>query len=103
MTDSTPPPSDPAAQVADQFGSPAIPRIYINGFTLGTSLSDVYMLASTAGTPAAVILMSFTTAKTLAKQLGELISDFEKITGQSLLTMEDIQNAASKSDEAGKQ
>jgi len=69
---------------------PEIPRLYMNGFSVGSSLSDMYVLAHTAGTPSALLLMSFTTAKTLAQRLSEMIADFEKMTGQTLLTMDDI-------------
>ncbi len=71
-----------------------LPKLYINGFLAGTSLSDVFVLAQTAGSPVAVLLMSFTTAKTLVRQLGDLLSDLEKTTGQEVLAMEDIHEAS---------
>jgi hypothetical protein len=72
----------------------SMPKIYINGFSVGMSLSDIYILTEIAGSPSAMLLMSFTTAKTLAQHLMRAVSDFESMTGQSLLTMEDVHQAA---------
>jgi hypothetical protein len=76
---------------------PEMPKLYINGFSVGSSLSDIFVIAQTAGTPVALLLMSFTTAKTLAQQLNHLIIEFERVTGQTLLTMDDIKRAVSES------
>jgi hypothetical protein len=91
--------SDQTAQPFDLTQRPAYPTLYINGFSAGTSFSDVFVLAQTAGNPSALLLMSFTTAKTLARQLGDLLSDLEKATGQNILTMDDIQEAEIKAGE----
>jgi hypothetical protein len=86
------------AQSVNEHGSEpsslqGVQRLYINGFSVGMSLSDIYMVVETAGIPSAVILLSFTTAKTLVDTLGKVVSQFEEMTGQKLLTMEDIQKA----------
>jgi hypothetical protein len=87
---------DQSVQLIDIMQSREVPKLYINGFSIGTSLSDVFVIAQTAGSTSAVLLMSFTTAKTLVRQLGDLVSDFEQMTGQELLTMEDIKEATDK-------
>lgn len=71
----------------------SVQRLYINGFTVGTSLSDIFVIADTAGVTSAMLLMSFTTAKTLVQELGRAVTTFEEMTGRTLLTMDDIQKA----------
>jgi hypothetical protein len=73
--------------------SQPIPKLYINGFGVGISYSDIYIMAQTAGEPTAFIMLSFTTAKTLAQELGKVVAEFEEKTNQDLLTMADIQKA----------
>jgi hypothetical protein len=67
-----------------------IAHVYLNGFLLGQSLSDVTIVTQTNGNPSAVLNMSFTTAKSLAIELEKVITKFEQITGHTLLTMDDI-------------
>ncbi|MFH0824026.1 MAG: hypothetical protein V2B18_14850 [Pseudomonadota bacterium] len=69
---------------------PNVVKLYVNGLTVGISLSDVFMIVKSGPTPSAVIQMSFTTAKTMMLHLTDLITRFEKDTGQTLLTMEDV-------------
>lgn len=69
-----------------------IPRFYMNGFVFGQSLSDVAMVVQTNGSPSTIVNMSFTTAKTLARDLGELIAKFEKTTSHEIMTMQDVQS-----------
>jgi len=69
---------------------PQVVKLYVNGFNVGTSLSDVFMVTSSGATPVAVIQMSFTTAKTLMQVLNQIINDFEEKTGQPLLSMGEI-------------
>jgi hypothetical protein len=68
----------------------SIQRIYLNGFLLGQSLSDITIVGQTNGTPSTILNMSFTTAKSLAIELDKVIKTFEGTTGHTLLTMEDI-------------
>lgn len=68
-----------------------IARLYMNGFIVGQSVADVTLVVQTNGTPAAVLNMSFTSAKSLAVELDKVIKNFESLTGHTLLTMQDIQ------------
>lgn len=78
--------------VAQILKDPSVIKIYVNGLTVGMSLSDVFMVVNSGPMPSAVIQMSFTTAKTMMQSLTQLITGFEENTGQPLLTMEDIKN-----------
>jgi hypothetical protein len=99
--------ADPKAEQIHDSGAseaPLVPKIYINGFSVGMSLSDIYIYTEIAGSPSAMLLMSFTTAKTLAQHLGQVVADFEEMTGQKLLSMDDIQSALkAKVDEKAEQ
>jgi hypothetical protein len=77
--------------ISDILADPDVPKLYMNGFVVGKSLSDMFIIAQTASKPLAMIQMSFTTAKTLAEDLSNLIQEFENQTGQKLLSMRDIQ------------
>jgi hypothetical protein len=81
------------AQVIDMISlmkDPAVIKLYVNGMTCGSSLSDVFMVVNSGPVPTAVIQMSFTMAKTMMLNLHQVITEFEAKTGQSLLTMNDI-------------
>ena len=67
--------------------------LYLNGFDLGVTLSDMSMVALLDGVPQIKIGMSFTTAKTLKVKLEQMITYFESATEYDLLTMEDVENA----------
>ncbi|MFH1114471.1 MAG: hypothetical protein V1792_11165 [Pseudomonadota bacterium] len=74
----------------DLLKDPNVAKLYINGLTVGLSLSDVFMVVNSGPMPVAVVQMSFTTAKTMMQTLSQLINDFEKQTEQPLLTMHEI-------------
>jgi hypothetical protein len=78
-----------AKMFAAALNSP-VPRVYLNGFLLGQSFSDITVVGQTNGNPSTVLNMSFTTAKSLAIELDKIIKKFEETTGHTLLTMEDI-------------
>ncbi len=68
-----------------------VPRIYINGFQIAQSWSDVMIVAQTNGGPTAVLNLSFTTAKSLAIALTQVVETLEASTAQPIMTMEDVQ------------
>ena len=92
MTDQKPT-EDEAVDPLGDLRDPKVPVVYISGFGVATSLSDVGVLVHTAGTSSAELRMSFTTAKTLAKELTNTITELEEITGQPILTMDDVKKA----------
>ena len=89
-------PLDPQTnqQMIAALSSPAF-RIYANGFMIAQSMSDVTVVLQTNGATSAILNLSFTSAKTLGLQLQEVVGRFEKETGQSLLTMQQIQEKTS--------
>ena len=67
-----------------------IPRLYINGFLLAQSQSDVTMVALANGSPNSVINMSFTTAKSLMVELQKVVENLETSTNHEIMTMQDV-------------
>jgi hypothetical protein len=78
----------PQASVLTQI---TIPNHYFNGFELGHSLSDMSALILLDGQPQARLSMSFTTAKTLAENLSQVVKTFEQTTHHDIMTMDDVQ------------
>lgn len=84
---------DPAAvqELLEQIGKdPEVAKIYSNGFTLGLSNADAYLLLKRSGQVVAMVNLSFTLAKTLHQKLGRMVAEFESRSGQALLTTEEV-------------
>lgn len=67
-----------------------IANIYVNGFTLGHTLTDSHIVLLEHGQPKAIIQMSLTIAKTLSIALSNLVLSFEKTTNQSVKTLDEL-------------
>jgi hypothetical protein len=74
-------------------GAPNLIKLYANGFTVGPTMSDMYMIGVLNNSPSFVVNMSFNTAKTLHKALTKLISDFEKTTKEEIKGINEIQES----------
>ncbi len=74
----------------------AIQNLYFNGFELQSSLSDVGAFLFLDGRPVVRLSMSFTTAKTLAENLGRAIKVFEDATSHTIMTVEDVKSGFEK-------
>ena len=73
-----------------------MPEIYLNGFEVAISLSDINIITITNGHRRYRLLMSYTTAKTLLAQLAMTMNVFENKTGQTIMTMDNIKDAMDK-------
>jgi hypothetical protein len=73
-----------------------VPHIYVNGFQTGLTNSDLVLACERNGQPAALINMSFTTAKTLAIALHNTISSMEEKTGRTMFTTQDFDRLMSE-------
>lgn len=78
---------DVKIQQARAFGAP---EVYVNGFTQAVGLADIVILFERNGFPVSVTNMSYTTAKTLALGLNELIGQLEAHTQRDMLTTMDV-------------
>jgi hypothetical protein len=78
----------------------SISRLYANGFTIGMSNADAHIVLQLFGRPVAVWNLSYTLAKTLAQKLTGLVNEWEKRTGRSVATTDEVDLAFK---EAGEQ
>ena len=67
-----------------------LPGVYFNGFQLGLSNADVNGILLLNNQPALGISMSYTTAKTLAKALNEMVETLEKVTKREIMTTQQV-------------
>jgi hypothetical protein len=73
-----------------------IPRLYANGFIIAQSASDLAVVMLANGTPSSLVSMSFISAKTLSIELTKAISNLEKAIGDTIPTIEEVQEKLSK-------
>jgi hypothetical protein len=89
----TPQPDAAAAVTAFAMADPSLARLYANGFTLGLTNADVYIILQMFGRPTGVVNLSYTLAKTLSMKLEKLVKDWELKTGNELATTDTIDQA----------
>ena len=78
-------------QIANSaLANPEVPKIYTNGFVLGLSAADAFVVLQSGPSVVAVIQMSYPIVKTLAVQLTTLLTDYEAKTGQKVGTVGEI-------------
>ncbi len=76
--------SDPEEQTIDV--TQISPRLYANGFSLGTGNADLVTVLQLNGVPIAVLNMSYTLAKTLGESLLVAVKELEDKTGNEIMT-----------------
>lgn len=99
----TSPNKDYLKEIEESLALTDIPKIYANGFSLSAGTGDVVIVLKKNNQPTAILNLSFTIAKTLASKLGNTINVVEKITGNSIMTTDQINLASSKDSEKGGQ
>ena len=82
--------------ISTVLNNPQVPKLYINRTLVGNTVSDMFVIAQSTGTPPTVVQMSFITAKTLAEDILRMVSEFESKTGQKILSMKEIQDKMAK-------
>lgn len=71
----------------------SINNLYINGFSMGHTLTEAHLILMEHGKPKAIAQMPLTIVKTLAVGLNNLVSSFEETTKQQVKSLEEIQNS----------
>ncbi len=84
---------DPLDEQEAVLASQDIPQIYVNGFTNWIGNTDISTVLERNGSPVAVLNMSYTTAKSLAQKLSQLIVNFETVAQHTLMTTEVVDSA----------
>ncbi len=67
-----------------------IPHLYFNGFTATSGTGDMIIVLKRNNEPVAVLNASYTVAKTLITNLGNLIVNFENVTENPIMTTTEI-------------
>lgn len=73
----------------DETGN-ALPAIYFNGFQMSLSNADVNTVLLLNNQPQIGLNMSYTTAKTLAQALSEIVGALEKVTQRDIMTIKEV-------------
>jgi hypothetical protein len=82
------------ADVGDRFlagVSTDVPKIYFNASMNALSTSDVTCVLERNGSAVCVLNMSFTTAKSFAGALGQLVSNLETQARREIMTVNDVE------------
>jgi hypothetical protein len=75
---------------------PNVPKMYFNGFLTGMTNADVVMLTKLNNEPVAVLNFSLSVAKTLVRQLSQLIVRLEENSENEIMTIDVIDKALAK-------
>jgi hypothetical protein len=78
------------ARIDAAMDDPSVPRIYFNGFSCSLTGGDVTVALECNKRPVCVANMSYTMAKTLAQKLAGIVATLEGITGNTIMTTDDI-------------
>lgn len=84
----------------EEEAEPTIQFAYFNGFALALGNSDFSIRLRLDNTDFVELKASFTTVKTLAQNLTEMVKHFEEITGHPLMTNRDVLKAIQKTPDA---
>lgn len=76
--------------VHEAIGSPDVPKMYANGFTIGLSNADSHVLFQLDGRPVVIMHMSYSLVKTLHQKLARMVSEFETKANRDILTTENV-------------
>ena len=76
--------------IQEAIASEQAVNLYGNGFICINSNADILIIMQKNQKPVAVINLSYTTAKTLSEKLGQMVRDFEKKTGNIIMTIDVI-------------
>ena len=76
--------------------NPEIPKLYINGFSMAFTNSDILILWKLTNEPKFLLNMSLTTAKTLVQILNEMILNLETNAERDIMTIPIMDMALAK-------
>lgn len=82
-----------------QSGMTDAPAFYVNSFVNLIGSSDICTVFERNGSPALVLNMSFTTAKSYAILLGQLVARLEEKTGRDIMTTDAVEAGMNSSEE----
>ncbi len=95
-------PSDAPERINRAIAS-EVPQIYANGFVNSISSGDIVTVLERNGKPVALLNLSYTVAKTLARSLAQIFAQMEELTGREMLTTHEVQGALQRNQDKGKE
>lgn len=93
--------SNHVARIDAAMNDATVPKIYFNGFSCSLTEGDVTIALEFNKKPVCVANMSYTMAKTLAQKLSNIVATLESITGNTIMTTDDIANSTRAYQETG--
>lgn len=84
------------ARGIEELDLPPEDRIYFNGYQIAIAHSDITIVLMLNGRPIKMINASHVTAKTLLVGLDSVLKEFEKRSGQTILTIDEVQASVNK-------
>ncbi|MDP2644200.1 MAG: hypothetical protein Q8P24_04625 [Desulfobacterales bacterium] len=78
-------------QIESAINDPELPKVYSNSFSCALGFGDTVILFKNGSKPVALLNMSFTTAKTLAIKIQDLIARLENTSGNKIMTTGEIE------------
>lgn len=88
-------------QIRTAIEDTAVPEIHFNGFINAIGQGDVLIVLTRHGRPIMKLSASYTVAKTLAQKLAQTIAHLEQQTGNTIMTVNMIEQAMHKEDRDG--
>ena len=85
-------------KIEEALSNAQIPELYINGYTIASSASDIVVILLRNGRPVQTLNVSFTLAKTLAIGLNDVVQNIEKKANMDIKTTHDIAKVLEESD-----
>jgi hypothetical protein len=67
-----------------------VEQIYFNSFVSSIGSGDILIVLERHGKPVAILNTSYTVAKTFALKLAQLIGNLEGLTGNTIMTTDDV-------------
>ncbi|MGD9365495.1 MAG: hypothetical protein PVH87_07350 [Desulfobacteraceae bacterium] len=77
-------------EIESALDDPDIPKIYSNSFSCALGIGDASVLLKIGKKPVCILNLSYTTAKTLAIKLQELIARLEDASGNKIMTTDEV-------------
>jgi hypothetical protein len=79
------------ARGIEELELPPEDRIYFNGYQIAIAPTDIVVVLMLNGKPIKMLNASHVTAKTLLVGLDSVLKEFEKRSGQPILTIDEVQ------------
>ena len=92
-----------AQEAISQVQNINIPLLYANGFVSNLGSSDISIILLVDASPSLKLNLSYTSAKTLANMLGEIIKTLEQATNKKIMDSQEVEKGLRAFVEAKKQ